>query len=433
VCNGATTLLPSIKTDTKIDRGSVGSATGSPSLRSAPRLYDDLIVAIIEQLYYAPSLLPDWSNFARYALVATSWRIPVQRLLFHEVNITNTDAKYEALRKAVDPSTEHGRLLQKFVRILNYTMSPNSVTIPPYKATTWEKRFPVALKLFPYLYELRLNIDAVYELSPSIISALGDGTPPIRALQIGMRPHPRRFHALSIVPLQLLHISPWPLEAIVFRGEQWAPQAFANFPPVKHQFYEVRWLCPEPSADSVKPFLKYLTSNSSKSLQILHVPQVDHVLPVWAPTLRSILLTGANSSILQQLPQLPLLRDLVIAPTTYRIDVETQLSTLATLPPKLEHVGFTMAYEHITFSTLKQAIVSMPQTLRVLSIYSSSIPAAAAQADAKKAVERIQSQDNFPNVRVHLYEGPIPSRIGQVRRCLGPFTMKSDGAASGPI
>ena len=217
---------------------------------------------LASHIYYDPNLLPDWKNLPQYALVARSWRIPVQRLLFHEVKITNTDANYEALRKAVNPSTEHGRLLRNCVRILNYTLSPGSPSIPVYKVTSWEKRLPVALKLFPHLYELRLNIDVVDNLSPSVIRALNDGTPPIRALQIGMR-SARTFRTHeSSVPLQLLHIASWPLEVIVFRGEHWGFPNFSNFPPVKHQFYEVRWLCPEPTNGSLEPFLKYLTSNS---------------------------------------------------------------------------------------------------------------------------------------------------------------------------
>ena len=361
----------------------------------------------------------------------------MQKLLFHEVKITGTDASYEALRKAVDPSTEHGRLLRNSVRILTYTLSPGSPTIPAYKATSWEKRLPVALRLFPYLYELRLNIDAVYDLSPGIIRALNNGTPPIRALQIGMRSHPNRATDRSNVPLQLLHISSWPLEAIVFRGERWAVQNFGNFPPVKHQFYEVRWLCPEPYNDSLKLFLKYLTSNSSKSLNILHVPQVDHIFPEWAPTLRSVLLARAIPSGLRQLPRLPLLRELLIGNILHPItDVETELSTLVTLPPKLEHVGFTLALDAVSSSTLKKAIVSMPQTLRTLSIYTPSGPLVrdpVAQANARAVVELVGSQGHFPNVSVHLYEGPVLSKIGQVKRCFGPFRTKANDVTSGRI
>jgi hypothetical protein len=150
-----------------------------------------------------------------------------------------------------------------------------------------------------------------------------------------------------------------------------------------------------------------------KSLQVLHVPSCGHILPELAPTLRSVLLTVADPSILQILPQLPFLRELVIAATTLPIDVETQVSALATLPAKLEHVGFTIAHEKITLSTLKEAIVSMPQSLRVLSIYSAS--SLAAQPNARKAVELTGSNENFPNVSVHLYEGPILTRVGQVR------------------
>ena len=361
----------------------------------------------------------------------------MQRLLFHEVKITTTDANYEALRKAVDPSTEHGRLLRNSVRILNYTLSPGSPTIPVYKATSWEKRLPVALKLFPYLYELRLNVDAVDDLSPGVIRALDNGTPPIRALQIGMRARSTYTTDRSNVPLQLLQISSWPLEAIVFRGERWAIHNFNNFPPVKHQFYEVRWLCPEPLVGSLEPFLKYLTSNSSKSLQILHVPQVGHILPEWAPSLRSVLLTGVNLSTLPQLPQLRSLCELIIGgESTDPIDVEVQLSTLATLPPKLEHVGFTIPLDEINVSTLKRVIVSMPQTVRALSIYTPSTPAtdsAVARAKAGEAVGLIGSQENFPNVSVRLYEGLVQSRVGQVRCCTGQFRMKADDAISDRI
>lgn len=429
MCNEATRWFRSTSTKTITESRSV-----EPRISSTPRLNDDVIFLIIEHLYYDSRLLPDWRGFPRYALVARSWRIPVQRLLFHEVKITTTDANYEALRKAVDPSTEHGRLLRNSVRILNYTLSPGSPTIPVYKATSWEKRLPVALKLFPYLYELRLNVDAVDDLSPGIIRALDNGTPPIRALQIGMRARSAYTADRCNVPLQLLQISSWPLEAIVFRGERWPVNNFNNFPPIKHQFYEVRWHCPEPLVGSLEPFLGYLTSNSSKSLQILHVPQVRHILPEWAPSLRSVLLTGVNLSILPQLPQLPSLCEFVISGGgTDPIDVEVQLSTLATLPPKLEHVGFTIPLDEINVSTLKKAIVSMPQTVRVLSIYTPMTNNAAAHANAREAVGLIGSQKNFPNVSVRLYEGHVQSRVGQVRRCTGQFRMKADDAASDRI
>ena len=369
------------------------------------------MLVIIEHLYYDSKLLPDWGNLPRYALVARSWRIPVQKLLFHEVKITNTDASYEALRKAVNPSTEHGRLLQNCVRILNYTLSPGSPSIPAYKATSWEKRLPVALRLFPYLYELRLNVDAVNTLSPSVIRALNDGTPPIRALQIGMRAHPILRSNVSNVPLQLLHIPSWPLEAIVFRGEAWAFRSFNDFPPVKHQFYEARWLCPEPDDGSLNLFLNYLTSNSLRSLNIIHVPQIGHILPEWAPALRSVLLTRGDHSALQHLPQLPFLRELVICQHDRQLDIDAQLSALTTLPPKLEHVGFTMELDKITHLTLKKAIVSLPQTVRVISLFTPTVPLVA-RADARSAVESIESQEN---VIIHLCEGPIPSRVGQVK------------------
>jgi hypothetical protein len=359
----------------------------------------------------------------------------VQKLLFHEVNITSTDANYESLRKAVDPSTEHGRLLRNSVRILNYTLSPGSPTIPVYKAATWAKRLPVALKLFPYLYELRLNVDVVHDLAPAVIRALNDGTPPIRALQIGMRDHPAQMNDLSNVPLQLLQISSWPLKAIVFRGERWPANNFDNFPPIKHQFYEIRWICREPFNSPFEPFLQYLTSNSSKSLQILHVPLVAHILPEWAPSLRSVLLTRATLSNLRELPQLPFLRELIISATTDPINIEGQLSTLASLPPRLEHVGFTIPLNEINVSTLTKAILSMPQTIRVLSIYTPSNPTAQseAHASARKAVELMASHENFPNLSVHLYEGPVQSRVGQVRRCTGQLRTKADDAVSGRI
>lgn len=413
------------------------SRSVDPTINSNPRANNDVIFIIIEHLYYDSKLLPDWGNFPQYALVARSWRIPVQRLLFHEVNITTTDANYEALRKAVDPTTEHGRLLRNAVRILNYTLSPGSPTIPVYKATSWEKRLPVALKLFPYLYELRLNVDAVNDLSPGVIRALDNGTPPIRALQIGMRARTGRMTVHSSVPLQLLQISSWPLEAIVFRGDRWLVDIFNVFPPVKHQFYEVRWLCPELVGDSLGQFLEYLTSNSSNSLQILHVPHVRHILPEWAPSLRSVHLTAVNVFMSSQLPQLPSLRELIIGyGSANPINVEAQLSTLATLPPKLEHVGFTLLLGEINVSTLKMAIVSMPQTIRVLSIYTPSTPTtqnAEDYANAREAVGLIGSQENFPDTTVRLYEGPVQSRVGQVRRCTGQFRIKVDDAASDRI
>ena len=432
MCDEATRSFQSTSAKTITESRSV-----EPGISSTPRVNYDVIYLIIEHLYYDSRLLPDWKDFPRYALVARSWRIPVQRLLFHEVKITTTDANYEALRQAVDPSTEHGRLLRNSVRILNYTLSAGSPTIPVYKATTWEKRLPVALKLFPYLYELRLNIDAVNDLSPGVFRALDNGTPPIRALQIGVRARSAQTSNRSNVPLQLLQISSWPLEAIIFRGEQWPAYNFNNFPPVKHQFYEVRWLCPEPLGGTLEPFLKYLTSNSSKSLQILHVPQVRHILPEWAPSLRSVLLTGVGLSSLPQLPQLPSLCEFVISgENTDPFDVEVQSSTLATLPPTLEHVGFTIPLDEINVSTLKRAIVSMPQTVRVLSIYTPSTPAtdnAAAYANAREAVGLIGSQENFPNVSVRLYEGVVQSRVGQVRCCTGQFRMKADDVASDRI
>ena len=381
-----------------------------PSLRNTPRLHDDVIFVIIDHLYYDTKLLPDWNNFPQYALVARLWRIPVQKLLFHEVKITSTDANYEALRKAVNPSTEHGRLLRNCVRILNYTLSPGSPTIPAYKATSWEKRLPVALKLFPYLYELRLNIDGMADLSAGVLRALDDGTPPIRALQIGMRFRPTSMPRDSNIPLQLLHIPSWPLEAIVFRGEQWGLQNFSDFPPIKHQFYEVRWLCPEPTYDSLEPFLEYLTANSLKSLRIIHVAHFGHILPEWAPSLRSVLLTRADISGLQQLPHLPFLRELVICGPNSSRDVHGQLSTLATSTPKIEHVGFTIELDKITVSRLKKAILSLPQTIRFVSLYTPIVPLVS-RAGARGAVESVESQEN---VSIHLYEGPISSRVGQV-------------------
>ncbi|KIM32266.1 hypothetical protein M408DRAFT_326889 [Serendipita vermifera MAFF 305830] len=342
-----------------IPSGDLGKATST----NLPVLHQDIVYHILEHAYFNSLLRPDYKQLCSYALVARAWRRPAQGLIFHEVFIT-TDAAYKALSSIFKgKKSEHTQKLASYVRVLNFWISKTD------KATVakWESRLAPTLNWFPSLYELRLSVDVLERLIPATMSALNN-TPPIRALQIAMRSDRDGGQPTqSVLPFQILGVTAWKLEYLVMGWEMFRVTGYTEFPAVTHKLVEFRWSVDSPGPNAgVDDAITYVTGNSLKTLEVLHVPSGTHqVVSKVAPTLRSLKVTSRDG-----IPKkLKNLKELIIADSgTLPTDVEFY----SALPPHIAHLGLLTSTPD--YSSTRQTLAmgldhKLPSKLQILSVY----------------------------------------------------------------
>jgi len=375
--------------------------------RVAPDLNEDILNMILEPLYFKPNThTPDYASLLKYARVSRVWRLPVQRLLFQHVTI-QTFRHYEAIFVACNPCTTQGRFLADCVRILNYQLKEtDDGTSSP---TLLELRFPHALKLFPFLYELRVNCAGAKRLNDQIMKELRK-TPPILALRIDSGSQ----NVDSVVPFQLLQIENWPLEHLAVIGI-FDMEAIAKYPPARRNLYELRLASdPKNGQYSTPKFVKAIMAahcESKPALQVLHTRDLDIITPEVAPYLRSLLLADCHPGLLSTLPKLPMLRELIVTLTASSFSARH----FTTLSPFIQHVGLTAIHVPPNRQFFVDLLHDHPG-LRVISLYFTSDNPQWRTLAMQRVQPDIKSlQKQFVEVKFRIYDGPVASLAAQVR------------------
>jgi hypothetical protein len=364
---------------------------------------------ILEPLYFKPyTHTPDYSSLCKYARVSRVWRLPVQRLLFQQVNI-QTFQHYEAIAAACSPSTAQGRFLADCVRILDYQLRQmeNGRFRPE---TLLELRFPHALRLFPFLYELRVNCAGVKRLNDRTVKELRK-TSPIQALRIDSG----NEEIESVVPFQLLQVENWPLEHLAMIGV-FDMEAIAKYPPAKRNLYELR--LPSDPKNGRYATLKFVNAimeahhGNKPTLEILHTRDLELVTPEVGQNIRSLLIADCHPSLFSTLPQLPMLRELIVTLTASAFSTRH----FACLPPLIQHVGLTAVHAPPSRQFLVD-LLHEHSHLRVISLYFSSEN----WEWRDRSMQRIQPdikalQKQFMGVEFRLHDGPAASFAAQVRQ-----------------
>lgn len=174
----------------------------------------------------------------------------------------------------------------------------------------------------------------------------------------------------SDLPLQLITaVTAWKLEFLVMRGDQFAAHMCTTYPEVPHQLTEFRWTIAGGVGNPPDPFVTWVTKNSLKSLEIVHMPQTHAIVGQIGTNLRSLRVPDATT-----LPNNLLgLKELIL--TTAVASVPTDVVYYTRLPPNIVHLGIsvTSSITGVASTTLiSQLKHKLPAKLRTLSIYAES-------------------------------------------------------------
>jgi hypothetical protein len=238
-----------------------------------PSLVEDIIAIILEDLSKGQEYPLDYSKsrnnlrkqFCNCALISKEWRRPAQRLLFAEVDIQSRK-KLETLPRILPPHTSQGQFLQGCVRSLRMWVGQSEK-----RGDLRPADIPAAMRHFPSLYELRLDLGNVLTLGLHVIRELRN-TPSIQALMLTKRDRNTygttfRWTERTIVDLQLLTKVPhWRLRRFVLgKGFQ---VLFHDSPPPKHQFEEFRFHGEFQNDDISSSGVNWYLQNSKQTLQV---------------------------------------------------------------------------------------------------------------------------------------------------------------------
>ncbi|PVF92242.1 hypothetical protein CPB86DRAFT_878021 [Serendipita vermifera] len=116
-------------------------------------------------------------SMCNYALIARAWRLPVQRILFAEVDIS-THHKVRKMEYVIPAHTAKGKFLRGCVRSLRlWILGRGEVS------SLRPEDIPAVMRQFPSLYELRLDTKDLLSFSPDTIRDF-QKTPSIQALML---------------------------------------------------------------------------------------------------------------------------------------------------------------------------------------------------------------------------------------------------------
>ena len=264
----------------------------------------EIVLNIIEAAYYDDSLQTDDRLLQNCSLVCRQWSAPAQRLLFRHVTL-RTQHAYLAFQRAVDRSTERGRMLGDAVVRLRVLLDHNQ----PFGLS--QHAFAHAVTLCPNLYELNLSLygrpspgqDVIGEPTASRMRraapSFGDDTlallrsgPRITALQFCNWSENRQ----SLI--QLLDVWPTTLRSLVVSGVPPQLPPASSLSPFPCQLRELRMnFQATPSLD----FIKWLLHHSTHSLRVLELERepspdlLDHLVHAYGSTLESLSLPVCGS------------------------------------------------------------------------------------------------------------------------------------------
>lgn len=111
----------------------------------------EIVISILEATYYGDDLQPNRPLLKACSLVCKDWCATSQKLLFRDVTLRTQDA-YRAFKRAIDGTTERGRMLSQAVVRLHVTLDPSQ---PRH---LYPQSFARAVSLCPNLYELQVAL-----------------------------------------------------------------------------------------------------------------------------------------------------------------------------------------------------------------------------------------------------------------------------------
>lgn len=379
------TFTPGQSTPHKESNSDLPKIDKATATKWARYLNEDILYLVLEHAYFDELLRPDYPQLAKYALVAKAWREPAQRLIFHEISIKD-DRAFKCISRLFSSLPKNSKSaptdddlngstiqvvsrcewLRSCVRVLNFWIYKTG-----RMSNTWETRFANVMTWFPALYELRLGVDVATRLQDSTIAKLNASTAPkLRALQIAMRPAEDGSRPTqSVLPFQLLTaVTKWKLEHLVVRGDNFRLSGHTEFGPVPHQLHEFRWSVQNTTnAKEVDDCISYLTANSHKTLEVIHIPSPLHPIVLQSmATLRS-LRVETQYGIPKQLGGL---KELIIADKVGSLPKD--VSFYSSLPRHIIHLGIFTTYveDDAAINTLGH---KLPQKLQRLSIYTDKV------------------------------------------------------------
>jgi hypothetical protein len=326
-----------------------GKHSTKKETKRGPTLVEDVITIILQYLItdletsdnglksYRKLLHRQLSNCA---LISRIWRLPVQRLLFTEVEVRSR-RKFLSMQDVFSVKRKRGVFLRSAVRSLRILIDGQERT-----GNIRPSDLPVCMKSFPLLYELRLELDTVMSFSDSVMRAL-QSTPPIQALMLSQQPNRDRWIGeRTDTYVQLLnHIPHWKLRHFVMSRGLATACAPTRYPPPRHQFIEVRFHadmhCQHQPQHSI---IHWLIENSGNSLKILSISDDRFSPPIFSQANKANIISLEYSSILSSLSPLLFpnnLRELMWVDVTRAINNEQPMIPPSILShfPSLTHVG----------------------------------------------------------------------------------------------
>lgn len=282
----------------------------------------ELLLLILEHVYYNALGFPDRPTLCACALVCTSWTPIAQKMLFHSIRVPVRDvnssdsSRLDNFRSML--LSEEDRTLASHVRRAEITV----------KARADEDILVELVNTCQHLYELTLRVDGVHEFRRSTLERLGNA-------YVTERPTPLRALALlscgiqSPILYQLMSI--WPTIQFLRLGTELA--AYAPPAPTRAQLYELA-LHRMPSVAGLE-WLLAASAGSLRALELHTAPdaQYDGVLGAHTAHLRSLRLfrhTQRSGALLRRCMRL---REVML----------TQVSNflpLGELPAGVEHLTF---------------------------------------------------------------------------------------------
>ncbi|PVF92241.1 hypothetical protein CPB86DRAFT_769606 [Serendipita vermifera] len=225
-------------------------------------------------------------SMCNYALVARAWRLPVQRILFAEVDIS-THHKLRRMESIIPAHTAKGRFLRGCVRSLRlWILGWGEVS------SLRPEDVPAVMRQFPSLYELRLDTKVLLSFSPDTIRDF-QKTPSIQALMLTRSAlkgkadwEIRGTETIDFDQQLLCNVPHWKLRRFVLgRGIQ--VQCRTSLSP-SHQFEEFRFhgvIKEGFQLGAISSGIGWYLRNSMETLQIFSTtcPEYDpSTLPVGA-------------------------------------------------------------------------------------------------------------------------------------------------------
>jgi hypothetical protein len=221
-------------------------------------------------------------QLCNYARIARPWRLPVQRILFAEVDIRSCE-KLIKLRYIMSNHAAQGRFLRGCVRSLRLWVSEleKGGNLRPVD-------IPVAMRHFPSLYELRLDLYNVSSLGFEVMRDLQD-TPSIQALMLTQPARDRyrdpddsfgwELNFKTNVDFQLLTKVPhWKLRRFVL-GNGFEVPCRESSPP-KHRFEEFRFhgeFQNDEKGETSSRGINWYLQNSKRTLQVFSTSCLGYV------------------------------------------------------------------------------------------------------------------------------------------------------------